>query len=298
MKALERDRARRYGTPSELAADVKRYLRHEPVMARPASAAYQLRKYVRRHRVAVSVAAALAVLLAGFAVMQAIQLRRTTRERDRANRVTDFMVGMFKVPDPSEARGNQITAREILNKASTDIEKGLARDPGTQAQMMQVMATTFQNLGLYSRAHELAKFALEVRQKSLGPDNRSTLESKAQLGWILDREGQFADAEKLEREALAREGRTLAPDDPLTLETMVDLAQIMEDLGNYAEEEKLTREVIRIGTPRLGSDSPQISSAVSHLGNALFFEARYAEAESEYRHDLDTSSRIRGPDDP
>lgn len=298
MKALERDRARRYGTPSELAADVKRYLRHEPVMARPASPAYQLRKYVRRHRVAVSVAAALALLLAGFAVMQAIQLRRTTRERDRANRVTDFMVGMFKVPDPSEARGNQITAREILNKASTDIEKGLARDPGTQAQMMHVMATTFQNLGLYSRAHELAKFALEVRQKSLGPDNRSTLESTAQLGWILDREGQFADAEKLEREALAREGRTLAPDDPLTLETMVDLAQIMEDLGNYAEEEKLTREVIRIGTPRLGSDSPQISSAVSHLGNALFFEARYAEAESEYRRDLDTSNRIRGPDDP
>jgi len=65
------------------------------------------------------VAAGLVLLLAGFAVMQAVQLRRITRERDRANRITDFMTGMFKVSDPSEARGNSITAREILDNAST-----------------------------------------------------------------------------------------------------------------------------------------------------------------------------------
>ena len=81
MKALEKDRARRYGTPSELAADIGRYLRHEPVVARPATTGYRLRKYVRRHRVGVAAAAGLAVLLVAFAVMQAIQLRRITRER-------------------------------------------------------------------------------------------------------------------------------------------------------------------------------------------------------------------------
>jgi non-specific serine/threonine protein kinase/serine/threonine-protein kinase len=89
MKALERDRARRYSTPSELAADIGRYLRNDPVTARPASAAYQIRKYVRRHRFGVAVAAVMALLLAGFAVMQALQLRRITRERDRANRITE-----------------------------------------------------------------------------------------------------------------------------------------------------------------------------------------------------------------
>ena len=85
MKALEKDRARRYGAPSELAADLRRYLNHEPVVARPASAGYRLRKYVRRHRVAVGVAAGLVLLLAAFSVLQAVQLRRITRERDRAN---------------------------------------------------------------------------------------------------------------------------------------------------------------------------------------------------------------------
>ncbi|MGA2856298.1 MAG: serine/threonine-protein kinase [Candidatus Sulfotelmatobacter sp.] len=123
MKALEKDRARRYGTPSELAADIRRYLNHEPVVARPATAGYRLRKYARRHRLSVVVAAALVLLLAAFSVLQALQLRRITgerdranRERDRATRITDFMTGMFKVSDPSEARGNSVTAREILDR--------------------------------------------------------------------------------------------------------------------------------------------------------------------------------------
>ena len=162
MKALEKDRARRYGAPSELAADIRRYLNHEPVVARPASAGYRLRKYTRRHRVAVFVAAGLVLLLAVFFILQARQLRRitserdranrerdhATRERDRATRITDFMTGMFKVSDPSEARGNRVTAREILDKASNEMGTGLAKDPEVQSQMMQVMASTYTESGV------------------------------------------------------------------------------------------------------------------------------------------------------
>jgi non-specific serine/threonine protein kinase/serine/threonine-protein kinase len=90
MKALEKDRSRRYGAASELAADIGRYLNNEPVTARPASVSYRLRKYVRRHRVGVAIAAGLLILLAAFAVMQALRVRRITRERDRANRITDL----------------------------------------------------------------------------------------------------------------------------------------------------------------------------------------------------------------
>src|SRR5262249_35474534 len=139
MKAVERDRARRYGTPSELAADLERYLNHEPVLARPASTGYRLQKYIRRHRVGVSVAGIIAALLVTFGVVQATQLRRITRERDRANRVTEFMTNMFKVADPSEARGKSITAREILDKASKDIGTGLSKDSELQAHMMDTM---------------------------------------------------------------------------------------------------------------------------------------------------------------
>jgi serine/threonine protein kinase len=139
LKALEKDRARRYATPAELAADIGRYLRHEPVQARAAGVGYRARKYIRRHRVAVGVSATAVVLLIAFAVTQTIELRRVRLERDRADRVTDFMIGMFKVSDPSETRGNDVRAREILDKASQDIDTGLAREPELQAQMMDVM---------------------------------------------------------------------------------------------------------------------------------------------------------------
>src|SRR5271168_1066767 len=83
LRALEKDRSRRYTTPLELAADIQRYLADLPVLARPASTGYRVRKYVRRHRIGVSVAAVIFLLLNGFVVAQAVALRRITQERDR-----------------------------------------------------------------------------------------------------------------------------------------------------------------------------------------------------------------------
>ena len=305
MKALERDRARRYGTPSELAADLRRYLNDEPVVARPASAAYRLRKYAWRHRVAVGVATGLVVLLTTFSVVQGLELRRITQERDRANRerdhasrITDFMTGMFKVADPSEARGNSITAREILDKASNDIGIGLARDAEAQSQMLHVMASTYLNLGLYARAHDLSKRALDARSRLHGPEAPDTLESMTQLGWILDREGHDSDAEKLERQALADERRTLGPEAPLTLETLDHLAVIEEDEGQYRDAESVARQVMESATRTLGPEHSQTLLATNHFARALGYQARYAEAEQQYRKLLGVDRRVLGADHP
>jgi non-specific serine/threonine protein kinase/serine/threonine-protein kinase len=304
-KALEKDRSRRYGTPSELAADIRRYLNHEPVMARPANVGYLMRRYARRHRVAIGVAAGLVLVLTGFSILQALQLRKTTRERDRANlerdlatRITDFMTGMFKVSDPSQARGNTVTAREILDKASNDMGTGLAKDPEVQSQMTQVMATTYQNLGLYPRAHELAKRALDSRLSLLGPDDPKTLESMTQLGLILDLQGQYAEADKLERQALASERRVLGAGDPLTLETMGHLAFVAQEQGHFEEAEKLEREAIEVGTRTVGPESAQVLEAMNHLGGGLWYQSRFAEAETVDRQLLAVKRRVSGPDHP
>ena len=303
MKALEKDRARRYGAPSELSSDIRRYLDHEPIVARPASGAYRLRKYARRHRVAVFVSAGLMLLLASFSVLQAFQLRRITRERDRATherdratRITDFMTGMFKVSDPSEGGGSKVTAREILDKASNDMEVGLAKDPEVRSQMMQVMARSYTNVGLYSRAHELAQRALDAHLSLLGPDDPKTLESMAQLGWILNREGKYVEAEKMERQALGGERRVLGPEDPLTIETMTDLAFVAQGPGDFAQGEKLAREAIAVGTRRLGPESPQVMRSMHYLGTALWNQGRYAEAEQEFRQLVDVERRVASSD--
>src|SRR5580658_1617647 len=193
MKAVERDRARRYDTPTELAADIQRYLDNEPVVARPASAGYRLRKYVRRHRIGVATAAAAVILLVAFAVTQALQLRRIARERDRANRITDFMTNMFNQTDPRQARGNTVTAREILDKASNNIGSGLAKDPELQAQLMFTMSVVYDNLGLSDKAESLAARTAELRLRVLGPKNADTLAAESSLGWELFRVGRCDD---------------------------------------------------------------------------------------------------------
>jgi serine/threonine protein kinase len=312
MKALERDRARRYATPSELAADLKRFLSHEPVVARPSGAAYRIRKYIRRHRVAMSVGAGLVLVLAVFSIVQALQLRETTRERDhakqerdranqerdRATRIADFMGSMFKVPDPSEARGNSVTAREILDRAANDIGKGLAQDPDVQSQMLYEMASTYNNLGLHARAHELAQRALDGRKSLHGADDPKTLESMTQLGLILHVEGHDGDAENLDRRALADERRVLGSDDPLTLETADDLATVLKTLGRYPEAEKLAREVVDSSTRRLGPENALTLRAQNHLGSILFFAGHAADAEKVLRPALDIERRVWGPDHP
>jgi eukaryotic-like serine/threonine-protein kinase len=303
MKALEKDRTRRYGTPSELAADITRYLNYEPVVARPASTGYRLQKYVRRHRIGVAVATGLVTLLSAFVAMQGVQLRRTTRERDRANRerdratrITDFMTGMFSVSDPSEARGNTITVREILDKASKDIDTGLAKDPETQAQMMQVMGDVYKQLGLYSRARALQQQSLEIRQRVLGPEHPDALSSMNSLAEALREEGHYAEAEKLQRETLAIQRRVLGPEHQDTLMSMNHLANTLWAEGKHAEAEKLNRENLDTERRILGTEHWLTLDSMNNLANDL--DDLDPEAEKLNRETLDIRRRILGPEHP
>lgn len=310
LKALEKDRTRRYGTPSEMAADITRYLNHEPVGARPASTAYRLRKYARRHRIWVAVATGLVVVLAAFSVLQRVQLQRTrlerdranrerdraNRERDRATRITDFMTGMFSVSDPSEARGNTITAREILDQASQNISTGLAKDPEAQAQMMQVMGDVYERLGLYPRAQELQQQSMQIRQRVLGPDHPDTLESMNSLAADLDDSGRYAEAEKLEREALDISRRVLGPENPDTLRLMSNLGNTLWQEGRYPEAAKLNRETLAIERRVLGPENLETLRSMNNLATDL--DDSDPEAEKLFRESLDIKRRVFGPEHP
>ena len=305
MKALEKDRARRYGTPSELAGDITRYLRHEPVAARPASKGYRLQKYVRRHRVGVVVAAGLLLLLAGFAVAQEVQLRRVTeerdrtaRERDRANRITEFMTSMFKVSDPGEARGNSVTAREILDKASKEIETGLAHDPELQAQLMHLMGTVYDKLGLYPRAESLLRRAVDIRLQVLGAQNPDSLRSADQLAWVLLQQGRYAEAEKLARETVETQSRVLGPEKQATLDSMTTLASVYRLEGRLAESEELNRQTLDIERRVLGREHPDTLATMENLATVLDTEGHHAEAERAYRETLEIERRLKGPEHP
>jgi serine/threonine protein kinase/tetratricopeptide (TPR) repeat protein len=298
MKALEKDRDRRYGTPSELAADIERHLESRPVVARPVGSAYRLRKYVRRNRIVVAMVAGAFALLVAFAATQAAQLWRITRERDRADRITGFMTNMFEVSDPGEARGNSVTAREILDKASKDIETGLAKDPEAQAQMMEVMGEVYDSLGLDSRAQVLLTQAVETRRRILGTSRPETLKSMDNLAWVLLQEGRAAESEKLQRETLDMRRRVLGARDRGTLASMVNLASTLGPQGRFGEAEKLQREALDLLRQTRGPENEDTLTCMNNLANTLGWERRYSEAEPLRRENLDIRRRVLGPDSP
>jgi eukaryotic-like serine/threonine-protein kinase len=298
LRALEKDRARRYSTPLDLAADIGRYLRHEPVSAHAPSGAYRARKYIRRHRLGVTLASLLVLLAVIFAVAQTIQLKRIRHERDRADRITDFLTNMFKVSAPSEARGNTVTAREILDRSSNEIESELDQDLEDRSQLMLVMAKTYENLGLFSRAHALTERVLQDRRRTLGTENPKTLEAMSQMGWILYREGRDAEAERLIRTTIDAQSRILGPRDPSTLESRDHLARILLRQAHYAEAEKLERELITISNRNQGPENPQMLRFIDGLAISLDRQSHFAEAETEYRQLLDLERRSLGADHP
>jgi serine/threonine protein kinase len=298
MKALEKDRSRRYGTASELAADIGRHLRNEPVQARPANVSYRIGKYVRRHRLAVAVAAVSMVLtmvvLAGFAVMQSLHVRRLTRERDRADRIADFMTSLFTVSDPGERVGGTVTARALLDKAAKDVESGLAKDPELQARMMRVMGMAYLNLGLYPRAQSLFERSLRLDSVVLGPENPETLTTTQRLAWTFFREDRFADAERLQRKVLQIRRRLLGPEHNDTLSVTADLAATLDELGNQAEAEKMEREVLEKRKRLLGTENSYTLGAMDSLAVTLINENHLAEAEELEHGALAIQRRVYG----
>ena len=298
LKALERDRTRRYGTPAELAADLGRYLRNEPVIARPPTLVYRTKKYVQRHKFGVAAATAAALLLVAFGVMQAVQLRRTTRERDRADRVTKFMTGMFKVSNPSEARGNAVTAREILDKSSKDIETGLRKDPELQAQLMETMAQTYAGLGLYRRAQDLVEHARAIQSSLFGERKRETLASESYLAQLLRAQGHLPEAEKLLQTTIEAQRQVLGPNDPDTLASMDRLGYVYANGARPADAESLFRQTLSAERKVLGPDDPQTLGTLNELAEVLTPQGRYTEADQIYGELIAAQKRTLGPDHP
>jgi serine/threonine protein kinase len=300
-KALKKDPAERYGSVAIFAEDLQRYLKHEPISARPDSFTYRASRFVRRNRLAVALTTVALFAAIGGATGIALQARTARierdvaiRERDRAQRMTDFTIGIFKVSDPQETTGNTVTAREVLEKASKDVETGLANDRELQAKMMGVMGKAYSNLGLYQRARQVYERSLKLATPALGADNSELLGIQNDLAWSLFQQGHVADAEKLEWDVLAKQRRVLGVQNLETMETLGNLAVIMAEQHNYYESEKLAREVFETRKRQLGAEAPSTLSAMDNLAVILARSERMPEAEQLEDQTLQIQLRVYG----
>jgi eukaryotic-like serine/threonine-protein kinase len=321
MRALEKDRTRRYGAASDLAADIRRHLDFQPVVAGPPSQLYRLKKFVRRNRIGVTAAATLVALLAFLAATMTVQAQRIASERDRtaqeavranreasaARQVSDFLVGLFAVSDPSEARGNSLTAREVLDNGVGRIEKDLTDQPEIQARLMETMGTVYTNLGLYRQSETLLRRAVETNRKTLGGEHPTTLKSLHQLADLLWYQGRqieaeqpryFAEAERTYLEVGAGRRKVLGELHPDTLKVESDIASLYSLQKRLVEAEALARKTLDLQARTLGAEHPDTRISRVTLQNIYFQQGRLADAETIARQVLESSRRRVGEDHP
>ena len=313
MKAIHKDRTRRYGSASALAADLRHHLNNEPVLAGPPSATYRAGKFIRRHRVGVAVSAVAALMLVSVAITLAMQAQRIARERDRANQeatranregeasrqVTDFLVGLFKVSDPSEARGNAVTAREILDKGAKSIESDLSGQAEVQGRLMATMATVYQSLGLYKEASALYAKGLEAQRRTFGEDNAVVANTLQDFGTLQVLMGDLDSGERTLTEALALRERLLGANSVDVAITSGSLGILAYERGDFARAESLFRKRLALLRATPEAEGEAAADALNDLAMTIEqSKADYGEAKTLLRESLEIRKKVLGPDHP
>ncbi|MGA9885073.1 MAG: protein kinase [Candidatus Acidiferrales bacterium] len=287
MQALKKSPEERYRSVSALADDLRRYLNHEPVGARPDTVAYRGAKFVRRNRLAVALSAvAMIAMLVGLVgtLLQArtarMQRDAALRERDRADRIADFMTGIFRVSDPRASASQSVTARELLDNAAKDINANLTEEPTLRAQLLHVMGRAYLNLGVFSRAESLFREGIQASESTGTGNSRDTLSMTHDLAWSVMQQGRVAEASDIERKLLETQRRVLGPNHGDTLATMEELALTVcgERKANCAESVELARKVLEQEKRTLGPDALRALNTTDNLAIILANDHRLNEA--------------------
>jgi serine/threonine protein kinase len=305
MKAIEKDRTRRYGSANDLADDIKRYLNNEPIEARPPSFSYLLNKFVTRNQGAVAAILIIVVLIIAAIITLSIQNKRIAEERDRANKeaeksnqVSEFLVNIFETSDPGEALGNTITARELLDKGAADIDDKLKDQPEIQAELMNTMGKVYQNLGLYNNAGVLIEKSLKKRRELFGEDNldvAATLENIAILEW---NQGNYDGAESHFIESLEIHKRLLGEENLEVATSLNNLGVLYATQGELEKSEPYIRESLALRRKLLDSDHPDLAESINNLGNILYNMGDIDAAEPLYRESLELDRKLLGDNHP
>jgi tetratricopeptide (TPR) repeat protein len=319
-KALEKDRDHRYQSACDLAEDIRRFLRDEPIAARPPSASYQLRKFARRNKPVVAGAftvvctLVLGVLATSWQAVaatnesrRALQAeevatdQRLAAEREAANAkaVMQILVGMLESADPEEAVGRELTVREALDATAASID-GLAQgNQIVEATVRNTLGTVYQSLGEYQTAEGMLREAVRLFASTDGPDAASTLTARRNLASAMIDRGEIDAGEAEIRDTLARAEASLGPAAPETVGAMGDLARVHEERGQIEEAERVLRDALEAARGgALPETDPLMLTLVHNLSTNLKTQGKFSEAEPMARQSLEARRRAFGERHP
>jgi len=213
--------------------------------------------------------------LAAFALVQRDRAERQTlraeAEARTAKETTRFVVDLFKLSDPSEARGNSVTAREMLDKGAARVQSELAKEPAVQARLMDTLGTVYMGLGLYPQARPLLDQAVATRRGVSGVDPLELSDSLSHQGTVMQLQAEYDAGEKAYREAIRIDGAR-----PKDRQAQIELAASLYGLGTlldlegrFADAETSLRAALKLQQALFGSIDPAIALTMKDLARAV-----------------------------
>jgi serine/threonine protein kinase/tetratricopeptide (TPR) repeat protein len=305
MKALEKDRTRRYSSASDLAADLKHHLANEPVSAGPPSAGYRAKKFVRRHRVAVATAAIVLISILGglggvtYGLIRAVRAERQARfEADTTNQITQFLLDSFDVNDPGKARGRVVPAKEILDRSAERIRNEFADRPELKARLLETMGKVYRALGVYDEAAPLLQSAVQNQTEAFGADSAETAATATTLAGLLVQRGRYDEAIPMLQSIIVTERIKLAPDDVERARALNNIGNAYRALKDYEKALPYLEEALSVREKGLGHDHVLVAKQLVNVGGTRLVLGDQAGARRDLERALEIYVSKEGPSHP
>jgi tetratricopeptide (TPR) repeat protein/predicted Ser/Thr protein kinase len=297
-KALEKERDRRYASALALAADLERWLREQPIEARPPSTMYQLSKFARRNRVLVGGVVAVFLTLVLGIVGTMSQAQRATRQKDdalaaksaaereskRARVALRYLQGMFETVDPN-VTGRNAKLIDAVDDVARDLATAFPDDPLSEASMQHVLGVAYAHMGSADESERHLTRAIELRRAGLGPDHPDTEIVECDLAeLILD--ARPSEAEAILTRILARQKQDPSVGIDRSVRPSALLAKIHAQRQHFDEASALLEKGLEIRRNTAGDVSAETVEALRDLGLVRMQQARFPEAAALFRDGL------------
>jgi tetratricopeptide (TPR) repeat protein/predicted Ser/Thr protein kinase len=321
MKCLQKDRGQRYETVSALASDIGHFLSGEPVSAGPPGMGYRIGKFIRRHKVAIAVAAVLMLSFIAGAAGTTVGLIRESRQRKIAetqrgiaeqqrseaqrqqqlaeqqraiaDAVSNFQVNMLQSADPAHTLGAKLTVVQAVTTAGEELDKGeLGHQPAVEAAVRSAVGQTLQSLGEYKSAEHHLRRALDLRrQLAKSPDDPKIALAATDLGLLLQLLGQVDEAGALLDEALNIQRKNLPPNDPQLATALSNLGLVRQDQGNTTAAEELFHQALTIDRNATAAPDAELVHILGNLASLLQEQNRLDDAQPLFQEAVTISRK-------
>jgi serine/threonine-protein kinase len=300
LTAMRKEPERRYSSVEALIRDIEHYLKREPLEARPDRLSYRLGKFVRRHRNAVAVSAAVVALVVGLVGFFTVRLARARNaavsEAARAQRIQRFTLKLFQGGDEAAGPADDLRVVSLLDRGVQEAH-ALESEPQVQAEMYLTLGGIYQNLGKLDQAERLLQLSLDQRKSLFGADHPAVAESLIGLGLLRDAQARYDEAEDMVRNGLEMTKRHLSATHPAVAKATSSLGRVLEDRGEYDKAISTLEEAVRLQS---GPDASRVelASSLTELANCNFYAGRYDVSDALNRRVIEIDRKLYGEKHP